>query len=76
MPLCRNGARIHAAFIEGIGLLKRHQRGRIDVEAVLGIVHSSLEAMQGAFNEGVIWPEPASTDFPALSLRMPVTPEV
>ena len=42
----RNGARIHAAFIEGIGLLKRHQRGHIDVETVLGVVHSSLEAMQ------------------------------
>ena len=32
----QNGARIHAAFIEGIGLLKRNQRGHMDVEAVLG----------------------------------------
>ena len=75
----RNGARIHAAFIEGIGLLKRHQRGRVDVEAVLGIVHSSLEAMQAAFNEDVAWrPEETpevSADFPMLGLRMPVTPE-
>ena len=72
----QNGARIHAAFIEGIGLLKRNQRGHMDVEAVLGIVHSSLETMQAVFNEGVEWPEmPAPSDFPMLDLRMPVTPE-
>ena len=73
----RNGARVHAAFIEGIGLLKRHQRGHVDVEAVLGIVHSSLETMQAVFNETVAWPEDGASpaDFPMLGLRMPVTPE-